>query len=89
MDLHVAVHRLLADAAGGLAFGIEAGGEVSDRLLEALSDGREVLLVAGDKSGVGLGAEVVGKVKGAGGQGIHVISSHSETRDLRAKSRRS
>jgi hypothetical protein len=72
MDLHVPVHRLLAFAAGRLAPGIEA---VGDRLLEALRDGREVLLVAGDQRRVGLGGEVVGKVKGAGSQGGHVISS--------------
>ena len=75
VDLHVPVHRLLADAAGRLALGIEAVGQVGDRLLEALRDGREVLLVAGDQRRVGLGGEVVGKVKRAGSQGVHVISS--------------
>ena len=55
VDLHVPVHRLLADAAGRLALGIEAVGQVGDRLLEALRDGREVLLVAGDQRRVGLG----------------------------------
>ena len=75
VDLHVPVHRLLAYAAGRLALGIEAAGQVGDRLLEALRDGREVLLVAGDQRRVGLREEVVGKVKRAGSQGIHGISS--------------
>ena len=65
----------LAYAAGRLALGVEAAGQVGDRLLEALRDGREVLLVAGDQRRVGLGGEVVGKVKRAGSQGVHVISS--------------
>ncbi len=75
VDLHVAVHRLLAYAARRLARGIETVGQVGDRLLEALRDGREVLLVAGDQRRVGLGGEVVGKVERAGCQGSHVISS--------------
>ena len=37
VDLQVAVHRLLADAAGRLALGVEAVGQVGDRLLEALA----------------------------------------------------
>jgi len=65
-DLHVPVHRLLADAAECLARGIEAVGQIGDRLLEALRDGREVLLVAGDQRRGGLGGEMVGKVKHAG-----------------------
>jgi hypothetical protein len=75
VDLHVPVHRLLAYAAGRLKLGIEAAGQLGDRLLEALRDGREVLLVAGDQRRVGLGGEAVGKVKRAGGQRVHVISS--------------
>ncbi len=75
VDLHVTVHRLPAYAAGRLALGIEAVGQVGDRLLEALRDDREVLLVAGDQRRVGLGGEVVGKIKGAGSQGVHVIGS--------------
>ena len=71
----VPVHRLLADAAGRLALGVEAVGQVGDRLLEALRDGREVLLVAGDQRRVGLGGEAVGKVERAGRQRVHVISS--------------
>ena len=67
--------RLLAGAAGRPALGVEAVGQVGDRLLEALRDGREVLLVGGDQRRVGLGGEVVGKVERAGGQGVHVISS--------------
>jgi hypothetical protein len=75
VDLHVPVHRPLADAARRLPLGIEAAGQVGDRLLEALRDGREMLLVGGDQSRVGLGREVVGKVKRAGRQRIHGISS--------------
>jgi hypothetical protein len=70
VDLHVPVHRALADAAGCLALGVEAVGQVGDRLLKALSDGREMLLVASDQRRVGLGAEAFGKVKRAGGQGF-------------------
>jgi hypothetical protein len=68
VDLDVPVHRLLAYAAGRLALGIETAGQVGDRLLEALRDGREVLLVAGDQRRAGLGDEVVGQVKRAGSQ---------------------
>jgi hypothetical protein len=60
MDLHVPIHRRLASAAGFPACGIETVGDVGDRLLEALSDGREVLLVAGDQRRVGLEGEAVG-----------------------------
>ena len=75
VDLQVAVQRLLADAAGRLALGVEPVGQVGDRLLEALRDGGEVLLVVGDQGRVGLGGEAVGEVERAGGQGVHVISS--------------
>jgi hypothetical protein len=75
VNLHVPVHRRLAYAAGRPALGIKAAGQAGDRLLEALRDDREVLLVAGDQRRVGLGGEVVGKVKRAGSQGVHLISS--------------
>jgi hypothetical protein len=75
VDLHIPVHRLLANAAGRFALGIDAAGQVGDRLLEALRDGREVLLVAGDQRRVGLGGEVAGEIKRAGCKGVHVISS--------------
>lgn len=75
VDLHVPVHRLLAYAARRLELGIEAVGQIGDRLLEALRDGREVLLIAGDQRRVGLEGEAVGKVKRPGGQGVHVIGS--------------
>jgi len=65
VDLHVPVQRLLADSARRLAFGVEAVGQVGDRLLEALRDGREVLLVDGDQRRIGLGTETVGKIKRA------------------------
>ncbi len=54
VDLHVTVHRLLANAARRLALGIQTVGQVGDRLIEALRDGREVLLVAGDQRRLGL-----------------------------------
>ena len=75
VNLHVPVHRLLAYAAGRLALGIQALGQVGDRLRQARSDGREVLLVTGDQSRVGLGVEAAGKVKRAGSQRVHVVSS--------------
>jgi hypothetical protein len=75
VDLHVPVHRLLAYAAGRLALGIEAVGQAGDRLPEALRDGREMLLVAGDQRWAGLGGEVVRKVKRAAGQRVHAVSS--------------
>jgi hypothetical protein len=70
VDLDVPVHCRLAFAAGRLELGIEAVGQVGDRLLEALRDGREVLLVAGDQGRVGLGGEMVAKVECAGSQGF-------------------
>jgi hypothetical protein len=73
-DLLVPVHRLPPFAAGRLALGIEAVGQVGQHLLQALRDGREVLLVAADQRGVGLVGEVVGKVEHAGQQWTHVIT---------------
>lgn len=75
VDLGVPVHRLLADAAGRPAGGVEGGGQVGDRLLQALRDGREVPLVGGGQRRVGLGGEALGKGEHAGGQGIQVSSS--------------
>lgn len=46
VDLDVPVHRLLAEAAGRPARGVEAFGQLGDRLRQALREGREVLLVA-------------------------------------------
>jgi hypothetical protein len=74
VDLHVAIHRLLAHAAGRPARDIETVGQVGDRLLEALRDGREVLLVASDQRRVGLGGQVAGKVKRTDSQGCHLIT---------------
>ncbi|MCZ2859203.1 hypothetical protein [Blastococcus sp. VKM Ac-2987] len=45
VDLQVAVQGCLAVPAGCPALGVEPGGELGDRLPEALGDGREVLLV--------------------------------------------
>ena len=75
VHLGVPVHRLLADAAGRPELGLEAAGEVGDRLLEGVRDRREVPLVGGDQRRVGLGGETVGKVKGTRGQWVHPISS--------------
>ena len=74
VDLDVPVHRVLADAAGRFELGIEAAGQVGDRLLEALPDGRELPLVVGDQRRVGLGGEAAGKAERAGRHGVHVIS---------------
>ena len=82
VDLHVPVQRLLADAAGRLALRVEAARQVGDRLLEALCDGREVLLVVADQPRVGLGGEPVWKVKRAG-EGVHGKRLCGMTRVLR------
>jgi hypothetical protein len=74
VDLHVPVHRRLAYAAGRCALGIEAAGQAGDRLLEALRDDREVLLVAGDQRRAGLGGEAAGKVKRTGNQRFQLLS---------------
>jgi hypothetical protein len=79
------IHRLLAYAAGRLALGIQAAGQVGDRLPQAFRDGREVLLVVSDQRRVGLGVEAFGKVKRAGSPGIPVISS--DLRSLAAVAR--
>ncbi len=76
VDLQVPLHRLLADAARRLALSIKAIGQVGDRLLEDLRDGREMLLVPGDQRRAGLGDQAVGKVKRAGSEGLQVISSN-------------
>ena len=79
MDLQVAVHRLLADATGCLALGSEPIGQVRDRLLEALRDGSEVLLVAVDQRRFGLGGEALGQVEGARGRTAQDLTPHSWT----------
>jgi hypothetical protein len=70
VDLQVPVEGLLAYPAGRHALGIEAAGQVGDRPLKALRDGREVQFIAGDQLRVGLGGEVAGKIKCAGSQGF-------------------
>jgi hypothetical protein len=45
-----------------LALGIRPVRQVGDRLLKALRDSREVLLVGGDQRRVGLGGEAAGRV---------------------------
>ena len=88
VDLQVAVHGLLAGAAGLPARGVETVRQVGHRLLEGPRDGREVLLVAGDQRRVGLRREVVGEVERAGGQGVHVISSDQQQPHLTVPARR-
>jgi hypothetical protein len=75
VDLQVPLHRVLADAAGCPALGLEAAGQVGDRLLEGLPDGGEVPLVGRDQRRVGLGGETGGKVERAVSQQAHVVSS--------------
>jgi hypothetical protein len=75
VHLGVPVHCLLADAAGRPELGLEAAGEVGDRLLEGVRDRGEVPLVGGDQRRVGLGGETAGKVKRTRGQWVHPISS--------------
>ena len=67
--LQVAIHRLLAQADGCPAHGLETVGHVGDRLFEASRDGREMQFIAGDQRRVGLGGEAVWQVEHAGGQG--------------------
>ena len=71
VDLLVALQALRARLGRRPALGVEPVGQVRDRLLEALREGREVLLVPGDQRRVGLGGEVVGKVERRGGQWGH------------------
>ena len=87
-DLHVPLQRLLAHAAGRPACGIETVGQLGDRLPEALRDGREMLLVAGNQLRIGLGHEVGGEVERAGGQG-HVIRSFLEVWPTNGQANRS
>nr|BFE70663.1 hypothetical protein GCM10020092_039640 [Actinoplanes digitatis] len=67
-DLLVPVQRPLPGAAGRPACGVEAVGQLGGQLIEALGDGREVLLVAGDQGQLGLGGQALGKVEHAGAQ---------------------
>ena len=55
-DLDVALQRLLAQPARRPPRDLEAVGEFGDRMLQALRDGREVLLVLGDEIGSPLAA---------------------------------
>jgi len=80
VDLQVAVHGLLAGAAGLPARGVETVRQVGCRLLQSLGDGREVPLVAGDQRRVRLGGEVLGKVERADGHRIHPLGSIRQQR---------
>ena len=75
VDLQVPVHRLLTDAAGRRALGLQSRREGGDRLFEACRDGREVLLVAGDLLRVGLRGELVREVECAGRRGGDVVGA--------------
>ena len=78
MDLQVPVRCCPASAARGLAQTVEAVGQVRDLLLQGLSDGCKVPLVAGNQRRVGLGDKMIGKVERIGGHGGHVIISTIE-----------
>ncbi|HTF39482.1 MAG TPA: hypothetical protein VK754_02690 [Propionibacteriaceae bacterium] len=80
MNLQVPVQRLPARAAGSLALGVEAFGQVGDLLLQALRDGCQVLLIPSNQRRVGLGDKVLGKVERSCGQGDHVIISDIDMR---------
>jgi hypothetical protein len=67
----VPVQRPPSRAAGRPALLIETVGQLGDRLLEAPPDGREMPFVVGDQPWIGLGGEVVWKIKRAGGQRVH------------------
>ena len=69
MDLQIAIHCLPPLAAGSPPLGVEAAGEVSDLLLQALRDRCEVLLVVGNERWIGLGDKMLGKVEDIAGQG--------------------
>ena len=61
MDLQVPVECGLALAAWSSALGVQAVGQVGDRLLESGRHGGQVLFVGHDQGRVGLGGEAVGK----------------------------
>ena len=61
MHLLVPVKGLLADTTGRLAGDVEPVRQVGDRVLDALGDGCEVLLVAGDQGGSALAARRSGR----------------------------
>ena len=80
MNLQVPIQGLPARAAGGLSLGVEAFGQVGDLLLQTLSDGCQVALVASNQRRVGLGNKMLGKVERSGGHGDHVIISDIDMR---------
>jgi hypothetical protein len=71
VDLEVAVEGLLVGTTRRLALGVEPLCEVADRVVEALGQGGEVLLVGLDQGGVGLRCQPVGQVERAVRQGGH------------------
>ena len=80
VNLQVPIQRPLPLAPRGLALGVEALRQVSDLLLQALRDGREVLLVASNQRRVGLGDKMLGKVERSGGHEDHGIISDIDMR---------
>ncbi|GHH18962.1 hypothetical protein GCM10018780_64010 [Streptomyces lanatus] len=84
VDLAVPVHRLPAQAPRRPARGGETVGQLGDRLLQAVGDGREVPLVAGDQSRFGFGGEAFGQVEHAGfGLAPTVTQLHTHFYDSR------
>jgi hypothetical protein len=75
VDLEVAVERRLADAAGAPARGIQPLREVGDRLLEALGDRCEVLLVRRDERRIGFCGQAIGQVEDTSDEGVHGLRS--------------
>ncbi|WP_022893226.1 hypothetical protein [Agromyces subbeticus] len=73
MHLEVAVHRLLADAAGLPANDVEAVAQLGDRTLEAALDGGEVPLIVEDQRRFGFDGETVGQGECAVGQGLLLV----------------
>jgi hypothetical protein len=73
VDLQVPIQRRSPRALWSPALGIEAIRQVGDLLRQALRDGCQVLLVAGDQRRIGLGDKTFGKIEHPGGQSDHVI----------------
>jgi hypothetical protein len=70
VNLQVPVQRLPARAAGGLALGVEAFGQVGDLLLEAHRDCCQVLLIPSNQRRVGLGDQMLGNLNAVVARGI-------------------
>jgi len=75
VDLHVPVHRGLADATGRPALEIEAVGQVGDRLSRLSAMATKCCSSSAINAGSALAARRSGRSNAAGSQEIHVISS--------------